>query len=124
MNWSMLALLRAKAAVEERGIKVQSYRDLGYDFLGGDHGSRAVDWCVVGFQFGVCASYFSFMTSTLHAVAPWTFRNFIYRCFSTYRGRALRPQTSKRSRNSGPGRHCDICVRYVPLDSMPYTDSS
>ena len=23
-----------------------------------------MDWCVVGFQFGVCASYFSFMTST------------------------------------------------------------
>ena len=53
MNWSMLALLRAKAAVEERGIKVQSYRDLGYDFLGGDHGSRAVDWCVVGFQLSL-----------------------------------------------------------------------
>ena len=70
MNWSMLALLRAKSAVEERGIKVQSYRDLGYDFLGGDHGSRAVDWCVVGFQFGVCASYFSFMTSTLHTLWP------------------------------------------------------
>lgn len=70
MNWSMLALLRAKAAVEERGIKVLSYRDLGYDFLGGDHGARAVDWCVVGFQFGVCASYFSFMTSTLHTLWP------------------------------------------------------
>ena len=42
MMWSMMAMLRAKGAIEERGIRVFTYQDLGYDLLGGTLGKRLV----------------------------------------------------------------------------------
>ena len=70
MNWSMLALLRAKAAVEERGIKVQSYRDLGYDFWEGTTGAGPWTGASLGSSSACVLPYFSFMTSTLSRPLP------------------------------------------------------
>ena len=70
MMWSMMAMLRAKGAIEERGIRVFTYQDLGYDLLGGTLGKRLVDVMVIGYQFGVCCAYFSFVTATLRELMP------------------------------------------------------
>ena len=70
MMWSMGAMLRAKGAIEERGIKVFTYQDLGYDLIGGETGRRLVDVMVVGYQFGVCCAYFAFSTGTLRELMP------------------------------------------------------
>ena len=74
------------------------YRDLGYDFLGGDHGSSSGGLVRGWFPVRrLCVLLFVHDLDLTCGWAPWTFRNFIYRCFSTYCGRALRSQTSKGS---------------------------
>lgn len=76
MVWSMLAMLRAKAAIEERGIRVATYQDLGYDLMGGAVGKGLVDAAVIGYQFGVCCAYFSFVSVTLKRLFPGALSEF------------------------------------------------